>query len=101
MRKDKILKRAISELNNIRLWCEYYSRIAKDALENNEADLFHKGYGFVANSILDIVQKDIENLEKEREKELALATRRNYRIVIICVLISVFASFFSLMKAGM
>ena len=103
MSKIEQIKKTMTWVRYIDMWCDYEISKANKALCENaeEEDPYYLGYSAAAKAIGNLVKSQLEELENEKKLEMDKATQRNYRIVIICVLISIFASFFSLMKAGM
>lgn len=104
MSKIEQIKKTMTWVSYIDMWCDYEISKANKALCKNaeEEDPYYLGYSAAAKAIGNVVKSQLEELENEKKLEMDKATQRNYRIVIICVLISIFASFFSvLMKAGM
>lgn len=101
MSKEKIQQKAINELNLVKGWCEHYAIIADRAIKSDAGDMYHHGYGDAANAILNIVKIELKDLEREKEEDAAQAIQRRCRTAVIFALISIFASFFTLMKAGM
>ena len=103
MSKIEQIKKTMTWVRYIDMWCDYEISKANKALCKNaeEEDPYYLGYSAAAKAIGNVVKSQLEELENEKKLEMAKETQRNCRIAVIFALISIFASFFSLMKAGM
>lgn len=113
MSKIEQIKKTMTWVRYIDMWCDYEISKANKALceiskankalckNAEEEDPYYLGYSAAAKAIGNVVKSKLEELENEKKLEMAKETQRNCRIAVIFTLISIFASFFSLMKAGM
>ena len=102
MSKIEQIKKTMAWVRYIDAWCDCDISKANKALNENAENPYYLGYSAAAKATGDFVKSQLEELENEKKLEMAKETQRNCRIAVIFALISIFASFFSvLMKAGM
>lgn len=101
MSKIEQIKKTITWVRYIDAWCDCEISKANKGLNENAEDPYYLGYSAAAKSTGNFVKSQLEELENEKKLEMDKETQRNCRIAVIFTLISIFASFFSLVKAGM
>lgn len=101
MSKIEQIKKTMTWVRYIDMWCDCDISKANKALNESAEDPYYLGYSAAAKATGNFVKSQLEELENEKKLEMDKETQRNCRIAVIFALISIFASFFSLMKAGM